>query len=479
MRKTLHVVLYLVMTISIQTAYSQLYSYTNDPYGGAAYVNPNVTAIRLLRGGGASGAEAGCPIGFNTKGFSTAPGFDTTLPSVVLQLIPDPFVTVHISTIQADFRISEQGPVYARFSYSIDSALTWIDPGYDITPIINDCGGGTITGSWDMPDFSSDQLIYIRISGYGALDTTGRLNITNILIGGEVELIDEDGDGYGIYIDCDDTNPDIHPGATEICNDIDEDCDGIASEVSASITPTGIISLCRHEFITLHAPAGYGEYQWYKNGYIIPGETDSTIYTEKPGYYQVLVTDGACSDTSEVQAVAVYDNPFANIYWPEGTDLCFDDSIKLKVSYGDTYTWQWYKDGDPMLFENFYKILATETGDYYCMITTYYGCMRITDTVTIINSCKAGEIEEKNLSVFPNPAKNNVTITAQVESDFSGTVIATLVNINGQTVTSQELNLTNGYLNGQLNIFTIPAGIYFIKVNINDQLYTTPLSISK
>ena len=45
--------------------------------------------------------------------------------------------------------------------------------------------------------------------------------------------IDNDGDGYGVgpgcakAQDCDDTNPDVHPGADEICRDgIDNDCDG-------------------------------------------------------------------------------------------------------------------------------------------------------------------------------------------------------------------------------------------------------------
>ncbi len=45
---------------------------------------------------------------------------------------------------------------------------------------------------------------------------------------------DADGDGYGQPAhpscgfpeeDCDDSNPDIHPGAEELCNDVDDDCD--------------------------------------------------------------------------------------------------------------------------------------------------------------------------------------------------------------------------------------------------------------
>lgn len=48
------------------------------------------------------------------------------------------------------------------------------------------------------------------------------------------DCVDRDGDGYGIAgdncpyegFDCDDTNPEINPGAQERCDDIDWDCDG-------------------------------------------------------------------------------------------------------------------------------------------------------------------------------------------------------------------------------------------------------------
>jgi hypothetical protein len=54
--------------------------------------------------------------------------------------------------------------------------------------------------------------------------------------------VDQDGDGYGTSgllkclhpeLDCDDTRADVNPGATEICNDIDDNCDGIIDDVDA------------------------------------------------------------------------------------------------------------------------------------------------------------------------------------------------------------------------------------------------------
>ncbi len=41
---------------------------------------------------------------------------------------------------------------------------------------------------------------------------------------------DKDGDGYPLTVDCDDTNPAIHPGAVEVCNGVDDNCNGQIDE---------------------------------------------------------------------------------------------------------------------------------------------------------------------------------------------------------------------------------------------------------
>lgn len=38
---------------------------------------------------------------------------------------------------------------------------------------------------------------------------------------------DVDGDGWGAADDCDDNNPEVRPDAEEVCNGLDDDCDGL------------------------------------------------------------------------------------------------------------------------------------------------------------------------------------------------------------------------------------------------------------
>ena len=141
----------------------------------------------------------------------------------------------------------------------------------------NDCVDGIDVGATDATDYFVDG----DADGYGAGSATASCD----KVAGQVA----NGD------DCDDTNDAIHPGAVEICDelDVDEDCDSLADDEDDSVdTSTATL--------TLYADTDADTY----------GDDDATVAACDPmtGFVDVA---GDCDDTSK----AVH---------PGATEVCGD-----------------------------------------------------------------------------------------------------------------------------------------------------------
>jgi len=89
-----------------------------------------------------------------------------------------------------------------------------------------------------------------------------------------INVNDQDSDGYETAEDCDDTNADVHPGAEEICDGLDNDCDGETDED------------------VIDGP------QWFRDadGDGFGNQADSIIACEQPAGYTDIIGD--CDDSN-------------------------------------------------------------------------------------------------------------------------------------------------------------------------------------
>ena len=130
---------------------------------------------------------------------------------------------------------------------------------------------------------------------------------------------DADGDNYGLLADsvhayaipagyatnsgdCNDNNPNVNPGATEVCDGVDNNCDNRIDEGTPrpKINYNGNTDICTTGSLLLRTSAGAGyTYQWLKDGVNIAGATQRTYLATVVGVYAVRVSQGGCSKVSQ------------------------------------------------------------------------------------------------------------------------------------------------------------------------------------
>jgi len=137
-------------------------------------------------------------------------------------------------------------------------------------------GFGAAEELYDDVSWPSD-LLAVDGDGDGDLDViVASLTSDTViaLLEPRLEPVDADGDGFSVVSDCDDTNPEAHPGATERCgNGVDEDCDG-SDEPCVDTGDTG--------------PGDTGR----------PGTTGGTGVSADTGAPQVTADTGSIDDTA-------------------------------------------------------------------------------------------------------------------------------------------------------------------------------------
>ncbi|MBX7108528.1 MAG: putative metal-binding motif-containing protein [Chitinophagales bacterium] len=292
----------------------KIYNYADNTSGVPFFVSPHSTGTSLTRVNGASSAgTAACATGFSSKFFTTPTIFDTSLPAVEFTITPSAGYSVSAESLTAELRRSSSGPASVRLAYSINGGASWFDQGINQSLANTACGAMTNV-SWDFADFSTGSALKFRIYGFNASSTSGILQLLNVTINGKVcTVADADGDGFLAGADCNDNNPAIHPGATELCNTVDDDCD---TQIDEGVK------------ITFYADA------------------------DNDTYGNISVTTQACTAPSGYVANSLDCNDANATVKPSATEICnsVDDDCDTQIDEGVKLTF--YADADNDTYGN-------------------------------------------------------------------------------------------------------------------------------
>ena len=310
---------------------------------------------------------------------------------------------------------------------------------------------------------------------------------------------DSDHDGYGNpntskntciqptgYItnnlDCNDQNAGLHPGTNDLCNGIDDNCNGQVDEnaIIAGIQEGNSVNVCSGESVILTASGGTGiTYQWLKGTKNIAGATDQTYLAKAAADYKVKETNAFnCSSTSAPSTLTIITTPTAAVTPLSDLNICTSGSVVLQVSGGDGFTYQWKKGQNDIAGATSANYTATVAATYKVVVNNN-GCDKTSAAIKVTKTCREDLYEEENtageLLLYPNPARDHFTVRIPRGSENERIEIE-IWDMIGQLIYSESLMSTGDVFDKKIS--SDPAllnGIYLVKVTRNNRIYTGQL----
>jgi len=393
---------------------------------------------------------------------------------------------------------------------------------------------------------------------------------------------DADGDGYGnaainvqacsapagyvaSNIDCDDTNSNIHPGAAEICDGKDNNCNGQTDEgvtstfyadaegdgygnaaisVQACSAPAGYVASntdCNDTDANIHP--GAAEICDGKDNNC-NGQTDegitSTFYADadKDGYGNPAISVQACL----APAGYVSNNKDCNdndpAINPAAVEVCsnkIDDNCNGRIDEQPCYVCQnatgfsttnitcnsaklnWVSVPNPVQWKVQYKINAKGTSwidfpsllpgnirsvtinsllsnqEYLWRIrakcgktwTTYSNSILFKTSASCSGSVIASAISNNEvgnliLKLYPNPTKGQFVFEMHLEEKLNTKAKIQLIDMTGKTIQSENAEVNKGSLQKIISLSpAVTKGIYLVRIIVNDKIYKTEVIYSK
>ena len=235
-----------------------------------------------------------------------------------------------------------------------------------------------------------------------------------------------------------------------------------------AVTASDSLTFCDGGFVDLMATSSATSYLWSN------GATTPMINVTSSGIYTVTVSNmSGCRNVSSPLTVTVEAVPVADFI---NTGI-FPTVAFNSLAFGST-SWMWdFGDSTTSTISNPVHNYTSEGNKTVCFIAwNANGC---SDTIckgvgvyTGIENALQGQVR-----LYPNPATNVAQVEVVMESGAEATV--TLFSLTGQRLLNVNTAFTSGLNRLELNLATVPAGMYMVRVIAENGVKSLPLVIMK
>ena len=183
--------------------------------------------------------------------------------------------------------------------------------------------------------------------------------------------------------------------------------------------------------------------------------TPSIVVDTTNRIYLSVINGSGCKGLSDT--INIFKHPLPN---KPNINLIGNDTL----SCASDLNVQWFLNNTTLNGETDTIHIAKENGDYFAEVIDSFGCVNYSDTISLITL----EIEthaENDLSIYPNPARDKVSIDFQNQS-LDGIF---LTNVMGKEVLVRDIKYPQNKI--ELDVHHLSEGIYYLRVNSKEKNY--------